>query len=67
MARSILLKSMVVLLVLNVMFSLAVSARSILKEKVYSIAGMNNHIPIDSLLEVVERLASCSNCGAVRS
>ncbi|GLJ57329.1 hypothetical protein SUGI_1473720 [Cryptomeria japonica] len=56
MSRSMLLKVMALLLVLNVVFSLAVSARPILNKIVNTNAG------IDNLLEIVEMLASCPNC-----
>ncbi|GLJ17990.1 hypothetical protein SUGI_0317000 [Cryptomeria japonica] len=62
MARSMLLKALVVLLLLNVMFSLAVSARPIPNEKVNTNAGGNKNNSIDNLLEIVEMLASGSNC-----
>lgn len=59
---SILLKIMVALLLLNVLLSLAVCSRPILKEKVNANADTRNNKSIDNLLEIVEMLASGSNC-----
>ncbi|GLJ57330.1 hypothetical protein SUGI_1473690 [Cryptomeria japonica] len=62
MERSIHLKVMAVLLMLNAMVFLAVSARPILTEKVNTNASVNNNDSIDNLVEIVEMLASGSNC-----
>lgn len=62
MVRSMLLKIMFALILLNVFLSLAISARPFIKEKVNTFADMNNRKSIINLLEIVKMLATGSNC-----